>query len=100
VGYCTVNDFEFDVPDGVVTETCRTVAVALALMLTVAVTCVELATMLLTVIPVDLLKFTDVVCAKFVPVIVRVNVVPRACCVGDMPLMVGAGEEELITNTK
>jgi hypothetical protein len=95
-----VNDLLFDVPPGVVTETCRTVAVALALMLTVAVTCVELATMLLTVIPVDLLKFTDVVCDKFVPVIVSVNVVPRACCDGDMPLMVGAGEEELIMNTK
>lgn len=69
-------------------------------MLIVAVTCVELATILLTVIPVDGLKFTDVVCDKFVPLIVSVNVVPCAFLVGDILLMVGAGEEELIVNKR
>ena len=73
---------------------------AFALMLIVAVTWVELATMLLTVIPVDGLKFTDVVCDRFVPLMVSVNVVPCAFLLGDMLLMVGAGEEELIVNNR
>lgn len=89
-----------DVPKGVVTETWRTPAPAPVLMLIVEVTWVELATILLTVIPADGLKFTDDVCDRFVPKIVIVNVAPRTCLRGDMLLMVGAGEEELIPNTK
>ena len=95
-----MNDFVFDVPLGVVTDTCRTPVAAPALMLTVAVTCVELTfTMLLTVIPVAGLKFTDDVWDRFVPFTVSVNVSPRAFLVGEILPMVGAGDAEFIVNT-
>lgn len=95
-----MNDLVFEVPKGVVTETCRMPVAAPALMVTVAATCDALTITMLVVMPSAGLKFTDVACDRFVPVIVSVNVVPRAFLEGDMVLMAGAGEEEEIPNIK
>ena len=97
-GVTTVKLTAFDVPPlGLVTVTLKLPAVAMSEARLAAVSCVALTKVVVRAFPLNL---TVEPLTKFVPITVKVRPVPPAMAlVGEMLVMVGAGEQDLGGNT-
>lgn len=87
----TVKARVLDAPPGVVTETVRPPVVAEAAIMTVAVTWLADELKLLMVMPVDGVKLIALAFARFVPLSVRLSVLPCAAESGASEVKEGAG---------